>query len=386
MKNTIYLTLITLLILDLTSCNNEISNDSKKEEGQTQTEIIITKAQFKNGKMTLGNITVQPFPEIIKTTGTIDVPPQNKAVITSYFAGNVQKSNLLIGDKVRKGQALVTIANPEFIDIQQAYLEASKQLQFLKTEYERQKTLFDEKISSKKNYLTAKAAYDREKAMYNGLRKKLQMLHINTSQVEQGNIYTTITLYSPISGSVTEVNVSKGTYVSPQDVVMEIVDADHIHIELTAFEKDVLKIKKEQQITFKIPEASDSIYKAAVHLVGTAIEEDTRTIKVHGHLDDDKKHTFAIGMFVEAEIEIGKKEVFALPEEAIVEKGDEYVVLALKSQDNHQYSFETVTVQTGKHSLGFVEIIANTIKPKDKLLTKGAYSLVRSDAAGGHEH
>ncbi len=161
MRNLKYITTIAILIF-MISCKKESAEkqvkieDTVKEVHGEEEHIEVTKAQFDSSKMQLGKFTKQAFPELIKTSGMIDVPPQNKAVITSYYAGNVKKSNLLIGDKIRKGQALVTIANPEFIDMQQEYLEIHEQLNFLKTEYERQKTLFDEKITSQKKLLKSK--------------------------------------------------------------------------------------------------------------------------------------------------------------------------------------------------------------------------------------
>jgi len=52
------------------------------------------------------------------------------------------------------------------------------------------------------------------------------------------------TIYAPIDGSITKVNVSKGMYVSPSDEIMEIINTDHIHLELSVFEKDIMKIRK----------------------------------------------------------------------------------------------------------------------------------------------
>ena len=335
--------------------------------------------------MELGTLSKQNFPDIIKTTGMIDVPPQSKEIITSFFGGFVKKSNLLIGDNVRKGQAVVTIENPEFINMQQEYLEAKEQLAYLKNEYERQKTLFNEKITSQKKYLKAQSDYNRKMAIYNGLKKKLKMLNINISTVEQGNFTSVITLFSSISGSVTKINVSKGTHISPADEIMEITNTDHIHIELTAFEKDAMKIKKGQEIRFKIPEASNQVYNAEVHLVGKEISKVTRTVKVHGHLHKKTKNTFTIGMFVEAEIEVAKKEALSLPEGAIIENGEHQVVLKLEANENNEFHFEPIEVEVGKTHNGFTEIRSSTLKPNDKILVKGGYSLVGSEG-GGHSH
>jgi cobalt-zinc-cadmium efflux system membrane fusion protein len=386
MKKYIYILVLTAFAIGVSSCKNDSKTENETlEENHSDEGILISNEQFDHNKMELGSVSDQSFPALIKTTGIIDVPPQSKEVISSFFGGYIKNSTLLIGDKVRKGQAVATLENPEFIEFQQEYLEISEQLTFLKSEYNRQKTLFEEKITSQKNYLKAQSEYNRKLAMYNGLKKKLQMLNINPSSVEQGKITSEITLYSSISGSVTSVNVSKGTYISPADVIMEIVNKDHIHIELTVFEKDVLSIKVHQKITFSIPEASDKIYDAEVHLVGTQIDTDTRTIKVHGHLEDDKNNIFAIGMFVDAAIEISNKTEMALPNEAIVQEDDKFVILVLKSKNDKGYVFEEKNITIGNKYNGFTEVMIENISTSDKILIKGAFDLV-GVSEGGHSH
>jgi len=386
MKNTIYILFVTVLALSLSSCSKSSENKNIENlPSKSGNEITVTKAQFDHNNMELGSVTEQSFPSKIKVTGMIDVPPQSKEIISSFSGGYVKKSNLLIGDKVKKGQALVTIENPNFVELQQEYLEIFEQLTYLKSEYERQKILFDEKITSQKNYLKAESEYKRSVAKANGFRKKLQMLNINPIAVEQGKITSIITLYATITGSITQINVSKGVYISPADAIMEIINTDHIHLELTVFEKDLMQIKEGQPINFKIPEVSETIYDAEVHLVGTSIDQDTRTTKVHGHLHDDEKNNFAIGMFVDAEIETSSKKAMAINENAIVERGDEKVILVLTSLKKDIYIFKTIEVTIGQKYNGFTEIIASNIKPTDKILTKGAYSLVSVDA-GGHDH
>ncbi len=61
----------------------------------------------------------------------IDVPPENRAVINATMGGYIKTTPLLIGDNVRKGQALVTIENPEFVRLQQEYMEVNEQLTYL---------------------------------------------------------------------------------------------------------------------------------------------------------------------------------------------------------------------------------------------------------------
>jgi membrane fusion protein, heavy metal efflux system len=151
------------------------------------------------------------------------------------LVGYVKRNPLLVGDAVKKGQALITLENPEYIEIQQEYLEVAEQLKFLKADFERQETLFEEQVTSEKRFLQAESEYRRNLAMFNGLKQKLQMLNINPAAVEQGKITSEITIYAPISGSITAVDVSKGTFVGPQDRIMEIVEKEHMHLELNSF-------------------------------------------------------------------------------------------------------------------------------------------------------
>lgn len=367
---------IILFSLVLVSCgNSEKNNETVIEESLKPNEIIISQSQFTSQNMELGELKEQSFNHTIKTTGMIDVPPQNKAIISAFLGGYITKTPLLIGDKVEKGQVLVTLENPEFIQIQQEYLEISEQLNYLKSEFNRQKTLFDENITSQKNFLKAESAYKSSLALCNGLRKKLLMLHINPTSVDNGIISSSLNLYSPIEGYITKVNVSNGTYVSPADVIMEIVDTDHIHLELSVFEKDILNIKKGQDILFKIPEASNDTFEAEVHLVGTTIDENSRIVKVHGHLNDESKADFIVGMFVEADIIINSKNSLALPKDAVIELDDNYFALVLNKQENNNFYFEKIKLDIGEQNELFVSVLNSEALINKDILTKGVFML-----------
>src|SRR5690606_14984095 len=289
---------IVFVFMLLVACGNDKKEEQTEENLQKTDELVVSKEQFKSEQMEFGTLSEHDFNTIVKVSGQIEVPTQNQSSVSTFLGGYVTKSPLLIGDEVKKGQFLVTLESTEFVEMQQRYLEVAQQLNFLKSEFTRQKTLYDENISSEKNFLKAESDYKSSLAHYNGLKKKLQMLNINPTSVENGIITSTINLYAPIDGFVTKVNVINGSYVSPADIILELIDTDHIHLELSVFEKDILKVKKGQVIEFRIPEASDSIYKAEVHLVGTTIDPTNRRVVVHGHIEND--HTaFIVGMFAE---------------------------------------------------------------------------------------
>lgn len=361
-----------LLILGCKKSENKanLNPDIKRDQ-----RIEITKAQFQQNNMTLGNLESKPFPLSINVNGVIDVPPENKAIVNAITGGYIKTIPLLVGDKVKKGQVLVSLENPEFVELQQKYLEVKEQLNYLKTEYERQHTMFIEKIISKKVYLKAESDYKTANARYNGLKKRLSLLNINPLKVEQGHLTSVVNIYAPISGSITKVNVSKGSYVSPTTSILEIVDNSHIHLELSVFEKDIMTIKKDQSILFSIPEASKEVYEASVYLVGTSIE-DNRTIKVHAH-PENESHSFLTGMFVNAEIVTEEYTANALPETAAIEAEGDYYVLVLDEETNGSYFFNQVEIDVGRTYNDYVELKNSKVLPNNnKLLTRGGFSLI----------
>ncbi len=374
MQHIIYRIIILSTIFVVWSCGNK--ENKTLQEKATDDRIQISQAQFEQSKMTLGSFEEKSFPTSISVNGMIDVPPENRAVVSASMGGYIKTTPLLVGDEVREGQVLVTIENLEFIKLQQEYMEVSSQLSYLNAEFGRQKTMLEENISSKKSYLKAESEYKTSVAKYNGLRKQLTMIHISPSKVEAGNMTSIVSIYAPISGSITKVNVTKGAYVSPATPILEIIDNDHIHLELSVFEKDIMNVKKDQQINFKIPEASTEVFKASVYLVGTTIENN-RTIKVHGHLKNESTNNFLTGMFIEAAIITDTMLSKALPSESIISVDGISYGLILDERKDDIYYFRQQEVILKSNYEGYVVIDKmDSFKVDEQFLTKGIFNLL----------
>lgn len=369
MKNILLLVFLAAFL----ACGKTENSTEETTQNTNSKELVITRQQFENENMKIGSLRNHHFKNTVKANGMIDVPPENRALVNTFVGGYVSKGPLLIGDYVKKGQFVASLTNTEFVEIQQKYLETAAQLKFLQNEYERQKTLFQERITSEKNYLKAESTYKAALAQFNGLAKKLEMLNLNPKEVEQGKLENTISIYAPIDGFITEVFVSNGSFVSQDSKLMEIVNTNHLHLELNVFEKDILKLKKEQEILFKIPEASKEVYKASVHLVGTSINTN-RMIKVHGHLtNEDQK--FITGMFVEATIVIKEIQAKALPNSAIFTEEGKSFIYTIKQEKDDVLHLEKQAVQLGKRNEEASEILNFNQLEGKKIITKGAYMI-----------
>jgi len=375
MKNYIKQFVIILVVVFTVACTSSKKNEAAAvvDAQEDKNLVEITVEQFQNSKMKIGKASLQTFNKGVVTNGHIDVPPTNSAHVSAIMGGYVKTSPLLVGDSVKKGQLLLTLENPDFIDVQQKYLETYEKLTFLKSEFERQKTLFEEKITSQKNYLKAKSEYKSNIALYNGLEQKLLLMNLNPSKVKKGEITSIIPVYAPIGGSIAEVYTNIGKFMGASEVLITIIDSSHKHLELIVFEKDVLAIKKGQIIQFKTPENSERTYLAKVHLIGKSIGQEKRTVKVHGHLQDEEG-PFIVGMYVEAEIITYTANKMALPTQAFLEENDRYYLLVLKKQHDKTYEFEKTMVHIGLKNEEYIEIINVDQQFKNKqILIKGAF-------------
>lgn len=377
MKQYIFLLVLSALIVSCGSKENESAEALDISANPHTDELTITRAQFEAAQMQLGTIETKTFARQIKANGYIDVPPDQKASVSVKLGGFVKSVTILPGDRVAKGKVLFTLENPEFIQLQQEYLENRAQLKYLQSDYERQKALADDNIASQKNFLKAESDYRVAQARVQGLEQKLNMLNVNIKSLEAGMIASVVHVYAPISGYVSKVNISLGVSVSPDEVAVELVDTDHMHAELQVFEKDVVDIRKGQKFSFRTA-GSDTWYDGEVYLVGKTIETGARTVSIHGHIHDEKNIPNLLpGMYLEAIVEVASVERPVLPTEAVVSVDDVKYALMLLEETPDKFRFQRIEVATGQFNNEWTEVVnASDIKANTKFLTKGAFNLV----------
>lgn len=388
MKTYIYKIIWIIGCIMLTiSCGNKHTHDHQDDTHFHEEDdmVELSKEQQEMMGLVTGKAEEKEISEIIKVRGMLDVPPQNLISISTPMGGFVKNTELLQGMKIRKGQVIAVMQHPDYIQIQQDYLESKTQLEYLRSEYERQQSLANDKVSSQKLLQQAKTQFESVEIKEAALRTKLQLLGINTDNLNIHNIQKNINIVSPISGYVTVVNVNIGMYVNPTDVMFKIVDTEHLHAELTVFEKDISKIKINQRIWFTLANETKE-RTGTVHLIGREIDTD-RTVRVHCHLDKEDIDLLP-GMYLKAYIETDPKKVISVSDEAVVEfEGDWFIFLTT----NHPHKFKMIKVNKGLSDNGSTAIESDALSDTHtEIVIKGAYDLLakkkNSEEGGGHAH
>ncbi|MFN5674098.1 MAG: efflux RND transporter periplasmic adaptor subunit, partial [Bacteroidota bacterium] len=284
MKTTIINKILAFLFTAVlfASCGNKTEETKQEEHHEEEASVVeLTPEQVKIINLKLGKIEMKDLSGAIKVNGMLDVPPQNLVSISAPMGGFVKSTELLQGMKVTKGQTIVIMQHPDYIQMQQDFLETKSQLEYLELEYKRQLELSKDNVNSQKTLQQAKSQYEGMLAKNAGLKSKLQLIGLNPDKLSSQSIQNSITITSPINGYVTSVNVNIGMYVNPTDIMFKIVDTEHLHAELTVFEKDVPKIKLGQKVRFTLANETEERF-ATVYLIGREISSD-RTVRIHCH-------------------------------------------------------------------------------------------------------
>ena len=377
-----YLTILLLALL-ASSCGNKQETATEAEEpadvlaetaGKQEDpeaapdEVVLSAEERRLGGIRLGSISRRALGQGLKVNGVLDVPPDQLASVSAPLGGFVDRTALLQGTRVRKGEVLATIRNPDFVQLQQDYLETRSQLTYAQAEYERQAELYRQEVAPQKNFQRAQAEYQ-------GLQVKVaaQVARLRASGLPVGGtIVTTAALRAPVSGFVKTVNVTVGQSVTPTDVLFEIVDPEHLHVELTVFEKDVPQLRKNQLVRFSLGNDPPGTERTArVYLISRAISTE-RTVRVHAHLDQEN-HTLLPGTFVRAVIETNRATVPTLPEKAVVQFEGRHYVYAAQQKPGH---YRMVQVQPGLSEDGYTAVQLPATADSARLVVEGAYSLL----------
>lgn len=369
----IYLVIVFMTSL-LVGCTSTPAVKTENEKVNLLS-VNLNAEQIKNSEIKEGLATKELIGLTITANGTIEVPPQNKTVISAQFGGFIKSLSVLDGMTVSKGQTLFTIEHPELIQLQQDYLEVIGNMEYLSAELDRQKSLVQQEAGSLKAMQLAKSQLAMAQAKKTGLKAKLEMAGVSLKQLNAGNLQRSIAVTAPFNGVVTKVNVNVGAYAEPTEHLLEIIDLKHAHAEVIAFEKDVKHLKIGQTVQLAFSNDNETI-KAKIFLIGKEIGKD-RTVKVHCHLDTEN-NLIAPGSYFKASIYTGAVERYCIPEEAVVEMNGKNVVFYSKkgSQGMLSYSPEEVKVLATENGKSAIEFKNKARKFTEQVVIHGAYDIM----------
>lgn len=288
-----------MLALVAASCSNS-SSSSTESAGAPDT---VAQASGDSAQMTRvdgmsGATNVSNPPSF---NGIIVMPPQSHVTVTLSMGGSVQEIRVLPGQHVSKGEVILTLANPAFIELQQSYLDAAAQTEYLKKEYERQQKLVSDESASLKRLQQSKADYFSMKSRMEAAAAQLALLGTDTATLSRNGIRTYLDVRAPRNGYVTNMDINAGKYFAAGEPVCDVIDKSAPMLQLTAYEKDLDKLQPGTRFTFNVNGMPDTSFTADLVSVDQMVDNVNRSIKVYARILQANTN-FRPGMYVVAKI------------------------------------------------------------------------------------
>ena len=355
--------------------NGKLVNQFSYE--QAEARISMSDAQVQQNGVEVLTASPARIKNNLQLIGEIKFNADKLIHVVPRLTGVAASVNANAGDRVRKGQVLAVVSSQSLAGQRSELLAAQKRLSLTRTTYEREKKLWEEKISAEQDYLQARGIMQEAEIAVQGAQQKLASLG---GQGSAGDL-TRYELRSPIDGIVVEKHLSLGESVRDDATVFVVADLSTVWAEMTIYAKDLNTVKIGQKVAVKA--AALNIHSTGtVSYVGALVGEQTRTALARVVLPNPKGE-WRPGLPVNLELTADEIEVpVAVSAEAIQTLRDWNVVFGRYGE-----FFEARPIEFGRSDGKFVEVISG-LNVGEQYAAKNSY-LIKADlgkSAASHDH
>lgn len=293
---------IVVAVFMLAACSNSSSNEKESVIVEVMDTVSANKPDTAEvDGMTSATAVNNPA----SFNGTLVIPARNFATVSLTMGGIVKETALLPGDFVKKGSVVAILENPEFINLQQTYLDSRAQLEYLEAEYKRQQVLVKEEAASLKKFQQSKADYQSMKSRMQASAAQLAMLGVNMDNLEKTGIQPYLEVKAPISGYVSNVQMNLGKHIAAGDPLCEVIDKNQTLLRLVAYEKDLEDLKVGSKVAFRVNGLGKQTFLATLISIGQQVDDVNRSLEVYARVTENNP-LFRPGMYITARVEKGK--------------------------------------------------------------------------------
>ena len=344
----------------------------------------------------------------IDAKGSLVLRAQAMGDVASLMGGIVKSISVKEGQFVHKGQVVATVENTDVVSLQREYYSAAKECELARIDMERQKLLAQNGAGIKRTLQQAQKDYHVAHANMLGIGRQLAQMGISIAAVAKGRFTTAFPLRAPISGIVSEMTASLGSYADMQTPLMKIRNTQAVECDLNVFEKDLAKIKVGNRVTLNLTNQPGVKLSGTIYGMNQYFNDKSKSVAVHVKLDAESVKSYLhsssgnthggklfAGMYVSGKIATGSQQCLALPSQAIVNTDGKQYVFALNgtpSKGNYSFSRHEVTTGASDGKYTEVKLCDHLLKGKDgaagkKIVTENAYYLASlTGEHGEHAH
>lgn len=352
-------------------------------------DIPLTARQVKTARLAFGQAKERDIDATLSASGQIVLRAKDKGNVASLMGGIVKNIYVTDGQYVRKGQTVATVENTDVVMLQREYFSASKDCEFARLDMQRQKTLDKSGAGIKRNLQEAEKEYNIAKAKMQGIAQQLAQMGIPTAGASRGRFMTTFPVKAPISGTVSNITASLGSYADMTAPLMSVRDNSAVECDLNVFEKDINKVKTGDVVKLTLTNEPGTTIYGKVYGRNQYFTDGTKSVAVHVKISNSPSQTSKLfdGQYVNGQIAIGRRRGKALPSKAIVRSDGKNYIFALNGKpDKRGYRFSRHEVTAGASAGGYTAVtLCKHIKEGQEIVTDNAFYLASMVGDHGEE-
>jgi membrane fusion protein, heavy metal efflux system len=370
--------LFTIVLMSaITGCRQDKNNKEPSNETIRPETVTLTQAAIKEIGLKTETISKKSFAKYCVVPAKVLTNQDNEAVVGSLIQGRVYKVFVKAGDKVKSGQELMLLEGLEIGQIKAGFLSAVANLEYHKSNYERQKKLFAENAGAQKNLLETQNEYEKALAEYSAEKNRINAIDLTDREVIDNKSAQlddhragTLPVKSPIDGIVVERNVVIGQLIESTTTAFKIINLNSVWVDGQIYEKDIGKISCKTSAEFTASSCPSETFKGKITYIGQVVDEKTRTITIRAEFDN-AAWKLKPQMFGELKIPEEKNTAALLvPAEAIIRIDNADYIFIQKDEN----TFEKMPITACCIQNEMAEITKG-INEGEKIVVKGAFYL-----------
>ena len=367
----------------------EKHEDEKKGEQNHAAEkerVKLSPEALKNASIKTAPAKAEAIAETLAVTATISHNQDRLFHVTPRISGRVVDVRVGVGSEVKSGAVLAMLDSTELGQAKVEYLKTQTFLELARTNYEREKSLFDQKIAARKDVLAAEAEYRRTEAEARMLHERLRLYGLSDQAITNLNHAPShYFLTAPGAGVVIEKEITQGEVVEPAKKVFSISDLSTVWVLLNIHEKDLAKVKQDATVTIKTESYPGEVFAGKVAYIGNIVDPQSRTVPMRVAVPNPRMR-LKPGMFATAEVVTGisSTEAIMIPSSAI-QKIEGKLSVFVQNKDG---SFAKRELDLGREFGNSVEVKAG-LKEGELVVVTGAFTLkseLLKEGLEGHGH
>ncbi|MFJ4396271.1 efflux RND transporter periplasmic adaptor subunit [Pseudomonas sp. NPDC089396] len=340
----------------------------QEEEGK----VHLSGTQIKAAGIQLAAAAPAEMSSAISFPGEIRFDEDHTAHVVPRVPGVVESVQANLGQAVKRGQVLAVIASQQISDLRSEQMAAQRRLELARLTFERERQLWQERISAEQDYLQARQALQEAEIALANARQKVAAV----GPAGSGNRYE---LRAPFDAVVVEKHLTVGEVVDETSNAFTLSDLSRVWATFAVAPRDLAKVTTGRSVIVSAPDLGAQV-EGQINYVGSLLGEQNRAATARATLANPDG-AWRPGLFVSIAVSTERvNAAVVVPQSALQSWEDQTVVFARTEE-----GFEARPVQTGRRDAGQVEITAG-LDAGTQVAAAGSFVLKSELGKGSAEH